>query len=84
MMCKIYYKMVKIRLSLKGKKGQRSFWIVAIDGRKKRDSNNFLEYLGFYNPRSKQIKLEKDSVQKWLNQGAQPTDTVRELFRKYL
>lgn len=76
--------MVKIRLSLKGKKGQRSFWIVVIDERRKRESGNYLEHLGFYNPRSKEIKLEKDSIRKWLNQGAQPTDTVRELFKKYL
>jgi len=75
---------VKIRLSLKGKKGQRSFWIIAIDGRKARDSGNYLEYLGFYNPRSKEIKLVKDNIKKWLAQGAQPTDTVRDLFKKYL
>ena len=76
--------MVKIRLSLKGKKGQRSFWIIAIDERRARDSGNYLEYLGFYNPRSKEIKLNKDSINKWLNHGAQPTDTVRDLFKKHL
>ena len=62
--------MVKIRLSLKGKKGQRSFWIIAIDERRARNSGNYLEYLGFYNPRSKEIKLNKDSINKWLTHGA--------------
>jgi len=76
--------MVKIRLSLKGRKGQRSFWIIAIDERKARDSGSYLEYLGFYNPRSKEIKLDKENINKWLSHGAQPTDTVRDLFKKYL
>jgi len=76
--------MVKIRLSLKGKRGQRSFWIIAIDERNSRDSGNYLEYLGFYNPHSKEIKLDKENINKWLSHGAQPTDTVRDLFKKYL
>jgi len=76
--------MVKIRLSLKGKRGQRSFWIIAIDERNSRDSGNYLEYLGFYNPHSKEIKLDKENINKWLGKGAQPTDTVKSLFKKYL
>jgi small subunit ribosomal protein S16 len=76
--------MVKIRLSLKGRKGQRSFWIIAIDERRARDSGNYLEYLGFYNPRSKEIKLDKENINKWLANGAQPTDTVKNLFKKHL
>ncbi|KLL05053.1 MAG: 30S ribosomal protein S16 [Mycoplasmataceae bacterium RV_VA103A] len=76
--------MVKIRLSLKGRKGQHSFWIIAIDEKEPRDSGNYLEYLGCYDPRSKEIKLDKDNIKKWLSQGAQPTDTVKSLFQKYL
>ena len=76
--------MVKIRLSLKGRKGQRSFRIIATDERRARDSGKFLEDLGFYNPLSKEIKLDKDNIKKWLNYGAQPTDTVRSLFKKHL
>jgi small subunit ribosomal protein S16 len=56
--------MVKIRLSVKGRKGQRSFSIIAIDGRCARDSGNYLEYLGFFNPHSKEIKLNKDRIKK--------------------
>jgi small subunit ribosomal protein S16 len=80
--------MVKIRLSLRGRgqryKSQRSFWVIAIDSRRKRDSGAYLEYLGFYNPQSKAIKLDKENINKWLKCGAQPTDTVQELFNKYL
>jgi len=76
--------MVKIRLSLKGRRGQRSFWIIAIDERRARDSGNYIEKLGFYNPRSKKIKLDKENINKWLSHGAQPTDTVKGLFKKYL
>jgi small subunit ribosomal protein S16 len=76
--------MVKIRLILIGKPGQRSFRIRVMDARKARNSGNFLEDLGFYNPRSKEIKLNKDNTNKWLNCGAQPTDTVRDLFKKHL
>ena len=75
---------VAIRLSIKGRKGQRCFWIVAIDSRRARDSGNYLEHLGFYNPRSKELKLDKENIKKWLSRGAQPTDTVRDLFKKYL
>ena len=51
--------MLKIRLSLKGKKNYRSFRLIVIDERKKRDSGNYLADLGFYNPRNKEIKLDK-------------------------
>jgi len=76
--------MVKIRLSLKGRRGQRSFWIIAIDERRARDSGNYIEKLGFYNPRSKEIRLDKENINKWLSNGAQPTDTVKSLFKKHL
>ena len=76
--------MVKIRLSLKGRRGQRSFWIIAIDERRARNSGNYIEKLGFYNPRSKEIRLDKENINKWLSNGAQPTDTVKSLFKKYL
>jgi len=76
--------MVKIRLSLRGRKGQRSFWIIAIEARRARDSGNYLEYLGFHNPHSKETRLEKENIKKWLEKGAQPTDRVKSLFKKYL
>jgi small subunit ribosomal protein S16 len=75
--------MVKIRLcNIKGRKNQKHYSIVAIDSRKKRDSGNFLEILGFYNPQSKETKLDKENINKWIGNGAQPTLTVKNLLKK--
>jgi len=74
--------MLKIRLSLRGKRGQRSFRLVVIDSRRKRDSGNYLVDVGFYNPNTKEMRLDKDNIQKWLNHGAQPTSTVQSLLKK--
>ncbi len=74
--------MVKIRLTLRGKKHQRSYWIIAVDSRKPRDSGNYLEKLGHYNPRTKEVNLNQENIQKWINNGAQPTATVANLIKK--
>lgn len=74
--------MIKIRLSpTKGRKNQRSFRIVAIDERKARNSGNFLEELGFYNPNDKKVKLDKENIKKWLSYGAKLTKKVEELLK---
>ncbi|WP_347373306.1 30S ribosomal protein S16 [Aequorivita sp. Q41] len=72
---------VKIRLQRHGKKGKPYFWIIAADSRSKRDGK-FLEKLGFYNPTTNpaQIDLNVDSAVKWLQNGAQPTDTARAIL----
>lgn len=49
--------MVKIRLRPKGKKGQRSYQLVAIDERKARDSGKYLAYLGYYDPYKKESNM---------------------------
>lgn len=74
--------MVKIRLAKKGRKHQAYYSVVAIDSRKKRDSGDFLEILGFYNPRSKETRLDKENITKWISNGAQPTLTVVNLLKK--
>jgi small subunit ribosomal protein S16 len=79
--------MVKIRLSPKGKKGQRSYWVIAIDSREPRDSGNFLEKLGHWKPAGKKdkkgiVKLDKDNIEKRLAHGAQLTEAVRKLLEK--
>ncbi|ARN78779.1 30S ribosomal protein S16 [Nonlabens spongiae] len=73
---------VKIRLQRHGKKGKPFYWIVAADSRSKRDGR-FLEKLGTYNPNTNPatINLDVDSAIKWLNNGAQPTDTANSLLR---
>lgn len=72
---------VKIRLQRHGKKGKPFFWIVAADARSKRDGK-YLEKLGTYNPNTNPatINLDVDGSVKWLENGAQPTDTARALL----
>jgi small subunit ribosomal protein S16 len=67
---------VKIRLQRHGRKGKPFFWIVAADSRSKRDGRS-LEKLGTYNPNTNPatIDLDIDGAVKWLQNGAQPTDT---------
>ncbi|MCX7546981.1 30S ribosomal protein S16 [Xanthomarina sp. F1114] len=69
---------VKLRLQRRGKKGKPYYWIIAADARSKRDGK-YLEQIGAYNPNTNPatIELDVDSAVKWLQNGAQPTDTVR-------
>ena len=72
---------VKIRLQRNGKKGKPFYWIVAADARAKRDGK-YLEKLGTYNPNTNPatIDLGMDNTVKWLQNGAQPTATARNIL----
>ncbi len=72
---------VKIRLQRHGKKGKPFYWIVAADARSKRDGK-YLEKLGVYNPNTNPaiVELDVDGTVKWLQNGAQPTDTAKNLL----
>jgi len=72
---------VKIRLQRHGKKGKPFYWVVAADSRAKRDGK-FLEKLGTYNPNTNPatIEINVDNSVKWLQNGAQPTDTARAIL----
>lgn len=72
---------VKIRLQRRGKKGKPYFWIIAADSRSKRDGK-YLEQIGAYNPTTNPatIELDVDLAVKWLQNGAQPTDTARAIL----
>ena len=72
---------VKIRLQRHGKKGKPFYWVVAADARAKRDGK-FLAKLGTYNPNTNPatINLDVDGAVKWLENGAQPTDTARAIL----
>ncbi len=72
---------VKIRLQRHGKKGKPFFHIVVADARARRDGR-FIEKIGIYNPITNPatIELDVDSAVKWLNNGAQPTDTARAIL----
>lgn len=72
---------VRIRLQRHGKKGKPFYWIVAADSRSKRDGR-YLEKLGIYNPNTNPATVEVDieGAVKWLQNGAQPSDTARTLL----
>ena len=72
-----------IRLARFGKRHNPIYRAVVIDSRKARD-DSFIEQVGFYNPNQKtpDIKFDQEKVLKWLQTGAQPSDTVRSLLKK--
>jgi small subunit ribosomal protein S16 len=72
---------VKLRLQRHGKKGKPFYWIVAADARSKRDGK-YLEKIGSYNPNVNPaiIDLDVDGAVKWLQNGAQPTDTAKAIL----
>ena len=74
---------VKIRLKRMGAKKAPFYRVVVADSRSPRDGR-FIEVLGTYNPllTPAEIKLDEEKSIKWLNNGAIPTDTVKNLFSK--
>lgn len=75
--------MVKIRLKRMGAKKAPFYRIVVADSRSPRDGA-FIEKIGTYNPLTNpaEIKVDEELTLKWLNNGAVPTDTVRNLLSK--
>ncbi|MFV0421160.1 30S ribosomal protein S16 [Oleidesulfovibrio sp.] len=74
---------VKLRLTRMGNKKRAFYRIIAINSEARREGRP-LDYLGFYNPMvdPAEVKIDNDKVQKWLDRGAEPTDTVRALLKK--
>ena len=74
--------MVKIRLMRVGKKKQPSFRVVVADSRSPRDGR-IIEAIGHYRPRQDPsvIKIDNERALHWLQRGAQPSDSVRQLLR---
>lgn len=72
---------VRIRLQRHGKKGKPFYWVVAADSRAKRDGK-FLEKLGIYNPNTNPatIDINVDNSVRWLQNGAQPSETARRIL----
>ena len=77
--------MVAIRLRRAGSKKRPFFRVVVTDSRAARDSS-FVEILGHYNPRTKPaiVQVDKERVDHWIKQGAQPSDSVRTLIARHL
>ena len=74
---------VKIRLTRMGSKKRPSYRIVATDSRSPRDGK-IVEQIGTYDPMTDPatIVLDNEKVQKWIKNGAKPTDTVKALIEK--
>lgn len=73
---------VKIRLKRMGAKKTPYYRIVVADVNTKRDGKA-IEEIGFYNPMgAKEVKIDAEKAKKWLANGAQPTETVKSLFKK--
>lgn len=72
---------VKIRLTRMGSKRKPFYRLVVADSRSPRDGR-FIEEVGYYNPLTepKTLKIEEDKIMDWLQKGAQPSDTVRNLL----
>ncbi|RKD27808.1 SSU ribosomal protein S16P [Caminicella sporogenes DSM 14501] len=75
---------VKIRLRRMGAKKKPFYRIVVADSRSPRDGR-FIEEIGYYNPVSEpvEVKIDAEKAIKWLKNGAQPTDTIKDLFKKH-
>ncbi len=75
---------VKIRLRRMGAKKNPFYRIVVADSRFPR-GGRFIEEIGYYNPMEEPsvVKLDPEKAKKWMENGAQPTDTVRDLFKKH-
>ena len=75
--------MLRIRLRRTGSKNQPSYRIVVADSRKPRDGR-FVDYLGHYNPRvdPPEMVMDTEKAQKWIRQGAQPSDAVKRIIEK--
>ena len=75
--------MVKIRLRRMGAKKAPFYRVVVADSRFARDGR-FIEEIGYYHPTKEPsvVKIDAEKAKQWLDNGAQPTDTVREILKK--
>ena len=74
---------VKIRLRRMGAKKAQFYRVVVADSRFPRDGR-FIEEIGYYDPTKEPavVKIDAEKAQKWIANGAQPTDTVKALLKK--
>ncbi len=72
---------VKIRLKRMGAKKRPFYRVVVADSRSPRDGK-VIDTVGYYNPLNGEIKVEEELAMKWLNNGAIPTDTARDILSK--
>merc|ERR1712196_174897 len=71
---------VAIRFMRIGRIHQPFYRIITVDSRKKRDTKP-IEFLGWYDPKTKKANLNAPAIKKWLTFGAQPSHTVKNIFK---
>ena len=74
--------MLKIRLKRLGAKKAPTYRVIVINSTTKREGKP-VEELGYYNPKTKEMKLNKEHAEAWISKGAQPTETVKYLIANY-
>tara|TARA_B110000967_G_scaffold17764_1_gene16743 strand:- start:4366 stop:4602 length:237 start_codon:yes stop_codon:yes gene_type:complete len=72
--------MLKLRLTRIGRKRQPVYRLVVMQNTTRRDGRP-IQLLGYYNPITKQYNFNSDKIKYWLEQGVQPTETVKSLLR---
>lgn len=72
---------VKIRLKRMGAKKKPFYRVVVSDSRSPRDGR-FIDQVGTYNPKSSDVKIDAEKIDRWLKSGAQPSQTVSNLLKK--
>lgn len=74
--------MVKIRLRRMGARNDAFYRVIVADERSPRDGR-FIEEIGYYDPKNEANKLtvDADKAKDWMSKGAQPTDTIKRLFK---
>ena len=77
--------MLSIRLRRTGSKKRPFFRVVVSEARSKKEGE-FIDVLGFYNPRTKPagVEIDKDKIAQWIAKGARPSDSVRTLLKSHL
>ncbi len=70
-----------MRLRRMGAKKAPTYRVVIADGRCPRDGR-FIEEIGYFNPKTDEIKIDAEKAKTWIKNGAQPTDTVKALLKK--
>lgn len=73
--------MLKIKLARFGRRNQPNYRIVVTERRDKRDGK-YVAQVGMYNPMTKSLQIDEALYQDWMKKGAQPTETVADLFKR--
>lgn len=73
--------MLKIKLSQRGKRNQRTWRIIVAEAKSKRDGK-YTDNLGYYNPHTEEFKVDKKKLKYWQEQGAKLTEGTRKLLKE--